>query len=81
MAREETFDEAGLQMPDEFKFDCEGHWVDVINTDADAHEAVRVTFATPKDRHVTVVLTLKQAKEIRKELKAATTLVKIAEDY
>jgi len=82
MAREDSLDLAGIKMPDEFRFALAGHWVDVIQSGCDSeHEKIRLRLITPADRTVTVDISLKDARELRKELKAAITLVSIAEDY
>ena len=82
MAREDSLDLAGVKLPDEFRFALTGHWVDVIQSGCYSdHEKIRVSFVTPADRTVIVDLSLKDARELRKELKAAITLVSIAEDY
>lgn len=80
MATEKQLDTAGITIPDQYKFDVSGHWVDVFNSIYD-REKIRVSFVTPADRTVTASITLKDAIELRKELKAAITLVSIAEDY
>ena len=79
MAREAQYETAGIQLPDTFTFECSGHWVDVINN-CDRNK-IKVHFMTPHDREVTVTLSLADAKDLRKELKAARRLVEIAEDY
>lgn len=80
MATEEALDRAGIKLPDEYRFASAGHWIDVINSSYD-HDQIRLHFTTPADRTVEVDISLKDARELRKELKAAITLVSIAEDY
>ena len=79
MAREAQYETAGIELPDTFVFECSGHWVDVINN-CDRNK-IKVHFMTPHDREVTVTLSLKDVRDLRKELKAAQKLVEIAEEY
>lgn len=79
MAREEQYETAGIELPDMFEFECNGHWVNVINN-YDRNK-IKIYFMTPHDREVTVTLSMKDVKDLRKELKAAQKLVEIAEDY
>lgn len=79
MAKEAQFETVGVELPDQFTFESEGHWVDVINN-YDRNK-VKLHFMTPHDREVTVTLTLQEIKELRRELKAAQTLIEIAENY
>lgn len=79
MAREVQYETAEIEFPDMFAFECNGHWVDVINN-CDRNK-IKVHFNTPHDREVTVTLSLKDVRDLRKELKAAQRLVEIAEEY
>lgn len=80
MAREEDLDRAGINIPDEYRFALAGHWLDVINSGFE-HEKIRLHLTTPADRTVSVDISVRDAKELRKELKAALVLVEIAENY
>lgn len=75
-----TCNEVDNYIPDKYEFSCDGHLVNVINTTND-HDEIQIVFYTPEDKEITVKLSMKEAKELRKELKAAITLVKIANDY
>ena len=79
MAREAQYETAGIELPDMFTFECNGHWANVINN-CDRNK-IEIHFMTPHDREVTVTLSMKDVKDLRKELKAAQKLVEIAEDY
>lgn len=72
MATEDALDRAGIKLPDEYRFASAGHWIDVINSSYD-HDQIRLHFTTPADRTVEVDISLKDARELRKELKAAIT--------
>lgn len=79
MAREAQYETAGIELPDLFTFECNGHWIDVINNDD--RNKIKLHFMTPHDHEVTATLSLKDVKDLRKELKAAQKLVEIAEEY
>lgn len=80
MKPEEALYRAGIEMPDGFRFACNGHWIDVINSGFE-HKEVRLHLVTPHDREIVAELSLKDVKDLIKELKAAKVLVSIAEDY
>lgn len=61
--------------------ECDGHWVDVNNSFGTPHDSIRLVFADPEGETYRITISAKDAKELRKELKAAITLVEIAEDY
>ena len=67
-------------IPDEYKFDCDGHAVDV-KASTYCTNKIELHFWTPDDKAVIVEITQKEAKELRKELKHALKLIDIAEDY
>lgn len=69
-----------VYIPDEYKFDCDGHAVDVCASTYCTNK-IELHFWTPDDKAVIVELTQKEAKELRKELKHALKLIEIAEDY
>ena len=69
-----------IYIPDEYKFDCNGHAVDVCASTYCTNK-IELHFWTPDDKAVIVELTQKEAKELRKELKHALKLIDIAEDY
>lgn len=69
-----------VYIPDEYKFDCDGHAVDVYASSYCTNK-IELHFWTPNERTVIVELTQKEAKELRKELKHALKLIDIAEDY
>ena len=67
-------------IPDEYRFDCDGHAVDVYASTYCTNK-IELHFWSPDDKTVIVELTQKEAKELRKELKHALKLIDIAEDY
>jgi len=69
-----------MPVPDVYGIVSNGHWVDVFNSGYDK-EKIRLHFVSPSGKQVYVDITVKEAADLRKELKAATTLVLIAEDY
>lgn len=69
-----------LKFPDKYSMAINGHWVDVDNSQYD-HDRIILHFTDEHGKEVAVHVTAKDAKDLRKELKAAITLVKIADDY
>lgn len=61
--------------------ECDGHWVDINNSFGTPHDSIQLVFADPDGGIYRIALSVRDAKEIRRELKAAVTLVEIAEDY
>lgn len=61
--------------------ECNGHWVDIDNSFGTPHDSIHLVFANPEGYTYRVAMSVKDAKDLRKELKAAITLVEIAEDY
>lgn len=69
-----------MVIPDVYGIVSEGHWVDVSNSTY-TKEKIRMHFISPKGKELYVDITAKEAAELRKELKAAITLVRIADDF
>lgn len=69
-----------MPVPDVYGIVCNGHWVDVDNSSYDK-EKIRLHFVSPSNKEVYIDITANDAADLRKELKAATTLVRIADDY
>lgn len=69
-----------LVIPDVYGIVSEGHWVDVNNSTYDK-EKIKMHFTSPNGKEIYVDITAKEAAELRKELKAAITLVLIADDF
>lgn len=67
-------------VPDVYRAETDGHWVDVDNSTYD-REKIKVHFVTPRHKEIEIDLTLKDAMELKRELKAAILLVSIAENY
>lgn len=61
--------------------ESDGHWVDVANSFGTPHDSIRLVFVDPEGDRYRITISVKDAKELRKELKAAITLVEIAEDF
>ena len=61
--------------------ECNGHWVDIDNSFGTPHDSIHLVFADPEGKTYRIPISVKDAKELRKELKAAITLVEIAEDF
>ena len=70
-------EETGI--PDMYTFECDGHAVDVRTSDCDSYK-IELHFWSKNDHEVVVRLTAKDARELRKEMKAAGTLIRIADD-
>lgn len=75
-----VLEDGDMMIPDVYEIVSNGHWVDVNNSTYDK-EKIRVHFTSPKGKEVYVDITAKEAAELRKELKAAITLVLIADDF
>lgn len=73
-------EDESMMIPDVYGIVSEGHWVDVSNSTF-AKEKIRVHFTSPTGKELYVDITTKEAAELRKELKAAITLVRIADDF
>lgn len=69
-----------MSIPDVYGIVSDGHWVDVDNSGY-GKEKIRLHFMSPSGKEVYIDITVKEAADLRKELKAATTLVLIADDY
>ena len=69
-----------MPIPDVYGIVSNGHWVDVDNSTYDK-EKVRLHFVSPSGKEVHIDITANEAADLRRELKAATTLVRIADDY
>lgn len=67
-------------IPDIYRATTDGHWVDVDNSTYD-REKIKVHFVTPGHKEIEIDLTLKEATELKRELKAAILLVSVAENY
>lgn len=67
-------------VPDVYRAETDGHWVDVDNSTYD-REKIKVHFVTPRHKEIEIDLTLKDAMDLKRELKAAILLVSIAENY
>ena len=61
--------------------ECNGHWVDIDNSFGTPHDSIILVFKDPEGESYRILISVNDAKDLRKELKAAITLVEIAEDY
>lgn len=71
--------EANFYIPDEYKVECDGHAVDVRSSSYGSKK-IDLRFWTVDDKEVVIMVTQKEARELRKELKHALALVRIADD-
>lgn len=69
-----------MSVPDVYGIVSDGHWVDVDNSSYDK-EKIRLHFVSPSGKQVHIDITAKEAADLRKELKAAATLVRIADNF
>ena len=61
--------------------ECNGHWVDIDNSFGTPHDSIQLVFADPEGEKYRIAISVKDAKDLRKELKAAIALVEVAEDF
>lgn len=73
--------EAKVKIQNSNYVECDGHWVDVNNSYGTPHDSIILVFNDSEGEAYRIIVSVKDAKELRKELKAAITLVEIAEDY
>lgn len=71
--------EADVYIPDEYKVECDGHAVDVRSSSYGSKK-IDLRFWTVADKEVVIMITQKEARELRKELKHALALIRIADD-
>ena len=76
----DTHEVAEDNIPDVYRAETAGHWVDVDNSTYDLKK-IKIHFVTPGHKEIEIGLTLKEATELKRELKAAILLVSIAENY
>ena len=73
--------EAKVKVQNGTYVECDGHWVDVNNTYGSSHDSIILVFKDSEGESYRIPISVKDAKDLRKELKAAITLLEIAEDY